>query len=419
GGPRRWGDYSFTSLDPADDMTLWTIQEYCNLTDSWGVRVVQLLAPPPATPASATPATIAPGQSSVLVTLGGLSTAGAAFFDAPPGYAKRLAVDVPGGVSVNGVTVVDATTLMLDLNTVGAPLGPRAVTVTNPDGQSRTSAAPILTLGLGGTSPAVAAIAPASGDAGGGQAATLTGTDFVAGATVTIGGAAATGVVVSGSTSADLTVPALTPGTLNDVTLVDPDTRSGTLYAGWLADFLDVSQADPFHADVETIFRDGVTAGCGGGSYCRNDAVSRAQMAVFLLKSKLGAAHMPPACTGVFGDVACPSLFADWVEELYAAGITGGCNASPLLYCPDAPVTRAQMAVFLLKASLGSSYAPSNCTGTVFDDVPCAGGIFDPWIEDLARRGITGGCGGGAYCPAAPNTRGQMAVFLTKAFGLP
>jgi hypothetical protein len=142
-------------------------------------------------------------------------------------------------------------------------------------------------------------------------------------------------------------------------------------------------------------------------------------MAVFLLKSKLGAAHVPPACAGIFGDVACPSLFADWVEELYAAGITGGCNASPLLYCPGAPVTRAQMAVFLLKASLGSSYAPSNCTGTVFDDVPCAGGIFDPWIEDLARRGITGGCGGGAYCPAAPNTRGQMAVFLVKAFGLP
>ncbi|MEX0878995.1 MAG: hypothetical protein WD451_04605, partial [Thermoanaerobaculia bacterium] len=58
------------------------------------------------------------------------------------------------------------------------------------------------------------------------------------------------------------------------------------------------------------------------------------------------------------------------------------------------------------------------CTGTVFTDVPCTGGIFDPWIEDLAARAITGGCGGGNFCPAAPNTRGQMAVFLTKTFGL-
>jgi hypothetical protein len=77
------------------------------------------------------------------------------------------------------------------------------------------------------------------------------------------------------------------------------------------------------------------------------------------------------------------------------------------------------MAAFLLKASLGSSYAPPNCTGVVFTDVPCTGGIFDPWIEDLASRGITGGCGAGAYCPSASNTRGQMAVFLVKTFNLP
>jgi hypothetical protein len=54
----------------------------------------------------------------------------------------------------------------------------------------------------------------------------------------------------------------------------------------------------------------------------------------------------------------------------------------------------------------------------VFADVPCSGGTFDAWIEDLAGRGITGGCGGGNYCPGSANTRGQMAVFLVKTFGL-
>ena len=79
------------------------------------------------------------------------------------------------------------------------------------------------------------------------------------------------------------------------------------------------------------------------------------------------------------------------------------------------------MAVFLLKTDLGSSYAPPACTGEVFDDVPCTGGIFDPWIEDLADRGITGGCSAAPplYCPANANTRGQMAVFLTLTFELP
>jgi hypothetical protein len=76
------------------------------------------------------------------------------------------------------------------------------------------------------------------------------------------------------------------------------------------------------------------------------------------------------------------------------------------------------MAPFLLKTDLGSSYLPPDCTGNVFADVPCTGGIFDSWIEDLAARGITGGCGNGDYCPDNPNTRAQMAAFLVKTFGL-
>ena len=64
------------------------------------------------------------------------------------------------------------------------------------------------------------------------------------------------------------------------------------------------------------------------------------------------------------------------------------------------------------------AYVPPACSGTVFNDVPCTGGVFDPWIEDLASRGITGGCGGGNYCPSSPVTRAQMAVFVVKTFGL-
>ena len=79
------------------------------------------------------------------------------------------------------------------------------------------------------------------------------------------------------------------------------------------------------------------------------------------------------------------------------------------------------MSVFLLKTDLGSGYTPPACTGTVFDDVPCTGGIFDPWIEDLADRGITAGCSVAPplFCPGAANTRGQMAVFLVLTFRLP
>jgi uncharacterized repeat protein (TIGR03803 family) len=144
--------------------------------------------------------------------------------------------------------------------------------------------------------------------------------------------------------------------------------------------------------------------------YCPNNFVRRDQMAVFLLKTEHGAGHTPPACTGVFPDVACPGLFADWVEELASEGITAGCGGGD--YCPISPVTREQMAVFLLKAEHGSSHTPPVCTG-VFADVPCPS-PFAPWIEELASEGVTGGCGAGNYCPASPVTRAQMAVFLLK-----
>ena len=107
------------------------------------------------------------------------------------------------------------------------------------------------------------------------------------------------------------------------------------------------------------------------------------------------------------------STFASVVERIYHAGVTSGCGVSPLVYCPLANVTRAQMAVFLERGIHGSAYVPPAATG-LFADVPVSS-PFAPWIEQLFHDGITGGCGGGNYCPSAPVTRAQMAVFLTKA----
>jgi hypothetical protein len=53
----------------------------------------------------------------------------------------------------------------------------------------------------------------------------------------------------------------------------------------------------------------------------------------------------------------------------------------------------------------------------MFGDVPI-GSFAAAWIEEIARRGITSGCGGGNYCANDSATRGQMAVFLVQTFGL-
>ncbi|HEY3204475.1 MAG TPA: PQQ-dependent sugar dehydrogenase [Thermoanaerobaculia bacterium] len=179
--------------------------------------------------------------------------------------------------------------------------------------------------------------------------------------------------------------------------------------------FLDVPTTHFAYQYIQAVYNAGVTAGCGFRLYCPDASTTRAQMAVFLLKASQGSSYVPPACSGVFDDVPCPSQFADWIEDLAARQITAGCGGND--YCPSDSVTREQMAVFLLKTSQGSSYAPPACSG-VFDDVPCPSQYAD-WIEDLAARGVTAGCGGGNYCPGNPVTRAQMAVFLTKMFNLP
>jgi hypothetical protein len=103
------------------------------------------------------------------------------------------------------------------------------------------------------------------------------------------------------------------------------------------------------------------------------------------------------------------------IESIYAAGITGGCSLSPLNYCPDNSVTRAQMAIFLLRGIHGGNYAPPAVgASTGFEDVEIDYWAA-PWIKQLAVEGITGGCGDGNFCPDNTITRDQMAVFLLRA----
>jgi hypothetical protein len=189
--------------------------------------------------------------------------------------------------------------------------------------------------------------------------------------------------------------------------------KTWTLHVG--NSFADVLPSHGFYPAIENLFHNGVTAGCTPSTYCPSVPVTRAQMAVFLLKSKLGRAYLPPPASGtVFADVPAASFAAAWIEDLADSGISAGCGGG--LFCPSFSVTRAQRAVFLLKAKHGSAYAPPPASG-LFLDVP-AQDPFAPWIERLAAEGVTAGCGGGYYCPGSPNTRGQMAVFLTKTFGL-
>jgi len=139
--PQRWGDYSVTEVDPSDNMTLWTFQEFTAATNVWGVRVTQFKAPPPATPTNMTQV-ICNATRSLEVTLTGTSVDNSGFFDPGndangPGFAKRLSVTSTGGVTISNVIFDNPTQIRFTLNYAEAVLGSAlTLTVTNPDCQT-------------------------------------------------------------------------------------------------------------------------------------------------------------------------------------------------------------------------------------------------------------------------------------------
>gem|GEM_PF-3340204 len=127
----------------------------------------------------------------------------------------------------------------------------------------------------------------------------------------------------------------------------------------------------------------------------------------------------------VFDDVPALYWARTFINRIYDQGITSGCSATSPVYCPEASVTRAQMAVFILK-TLDEQPAAA-CTGAAFGDVN-AGSTTDGfcrYIEKFASLGITSGCAlddpstpgvnEAKFCPDGNVTRAQMAVFISRA----
>lgn len=161
------------------------------------------------------------------------------------------------------------------------------------------------------------------------------------------------------------------------------------------------AEASPFYADILWIAQRGVTIGCGGGRFCPLDAVTRDQMASFLVRG-LG---LPPSGTNYFSDDEGSIHEAD-INALAASGITLGCGGG--VYCPTSPVTREQMASFLVRG-----FKLASSTTDYFSDDSASPHQAD--INALAASGITLGCGAGVYCPGSWVTREQMAAFLHRA----
>ena len=189
------------------------------------------------------------------------------------------------------------------------------------------------------------------------------------------------------------------------------DTENDTLLIYRYTSFEDLSWVHWAKNWIEALYNAGLTSGYPDGTYRPENQVTRAEMAIFLLK---GMGVSVPAMDGShpFTDVAGHWAEA-WIEELSDQGITGGYPDGT--YRPENLVTRAEMAIFLLK---GMSISPPDIDGShPFTDINLH--WAEIFIEELYDQGITGGYPDGTYRPENRVTRAEMAVFLVNTFNIP
>ncbi len=227
-----------------------------------------------------------------------------------------------------------------------------------------------------------------------------------------------------------------------DATLTETLSTGGS--KSWLVhigdSFSDVPPGSWAYRWIETMLHAGITAGCGGDGYCPAASVTRWQMAVFLAKALAGASvpvsgtvpgwgsyNCVSGGTSVFSDVPPTDAGCKAIHYIAAHAVTGGCGGTQ--YCPDVTVDRWQMAVFLARCMAGTNVPVSgtvpgkgsyNCVSggtSVFTDVsPSDSGC--KFIHYIAAEAVTAGCGPTTYCPNLVLARDQMAVLVSKAFGL-
>jgi Tol biopolymer transport system component len=156
-----------------------------------------------------------------------------------------------------------------------------------------------------------------------------------------------------------------------------------------------------FEPQIVWAYTEGIASGCSAERYCPNDPVTRGQMATFLSR----ALDLPATTEDFFTDDET-STHETSINRVAAAGIASGCTATT--FCPNATVTREQMATFLARAL----ELPATDEDFFTDDETSTHEIS---INRVAAAGIASGCTATTFCPKAAVTRGQMAAFLFRA----
>ena len=197
--------------------------------------------------------------------------------------------------------------------------------------------------------------------------------------------------------------------------------------------FGDVPFTHPQYKYIQALYDAGLTSGCTATPlmFCPDLILDRAQSAVFMVRGLLGSSFTPPAApwpTFVLDSWVGYEYAQAWAEAMWQAGLTTGCQPSPLKYCPATKLSRVEASILGLRIKYGSNYAPPASTGTIFADFP----VTDPsyswgiaWAEQAYKDGLFPACGTDPvsgkpkFCPSEQVSRAWAAYLIVKAKGLP
>ena len=168
-------------------------------------------------------------------------------------------------------------------------------------------------------------------------------------------------------------------------------------YSAPQATFIDVPLDHPLYQYIQALYEGGFTAGCSTSPlmFCPDTVLDRAQSAVFMMRGNLGSGYTPPpAPWDTFADDWTGFEWAEpWAEGMWQTGLTAGCQPSPLMYCPEAQLTRVEASVFGLRMKYGVGYAPPPATGTLFADLTDTAYWGTSWAEQAYRDNLLPACG--------------------------
>lgn len=189
---------------------------------------------------------------------------------------------------------------------------------------------------------------------------------------------------------------------------------------GSTVQFGDVPTTESYFDYISLFYQDGITAGCqtSPAEYCPDTAVTRQQMAVFIVYALDLATQTPLRFTPAesFNDVPTSSVYFNFVQHIYDLGITAGCSTNPPDYCPNQNITQGQMAVFVITAwMMANNLSTFTYTTTpYFTDVQSSDPFFK-FVQKMRDMGFWDGCSSTQYCETAPVTRAEMAPMVLRA----